>query len=138
MSSFIQRAKSSVHCDEYEAEKLVYSLQSQTLKSLEAFKDPSKTITGENREKSMISPETLKKLNLIEKEPDPTSSNIQSFIEIGWLDPLPIESQENLQIFVEKSKTSFIEAKEVRLLYLPSRAVMIKIMRACIGVKDPN
>lgn len=102
------------------------------------MKDPSYTITDETRENSMIDPDKLKALNLIEKEPEHSSCNIHTFSEIGWLDPLPIDSIENLTVFVEKSKTSFIEAKEKRLLYLPSRAVMIKIMRACIGVRDPN
>lgn len=41
----------------------------------------------------MIALETLKKLDLIEKEADPSSINIETFTEIGWLDPLPTESK---------------------------------------------
>ena len=138
ISGFIQRVLNSDTCDQTEAEKLVWRLQNETFTCLEEFKDPQKTISEETREKSMIDLETLQRLNLVDMEPNPDSGNIESFSEIGWLDPFPIESTQNLKDFVEDLKTSFIEVKKIKFLTLPSRAMMIQIMRACIGVKDPE
>ena len=66
----------SESCDQNEVEKLIYKLQSDILENMSKFKDPSKTISKTARKKCKISMASLKRLNLIDMEPDPQSPYI--------------------------------------------------------------
>ena len=77
---------------------------------------------------------------------------INSFQTIGWPDPFPddcksvkgsIEDGYNLNIPSEAMDLVYEENRYNRdyspnFIYIPKKEVMLKIMRACIGVKNPN
>ena len=73
---------------------------------------------------SYIDPTTYKKLGLAAAG-DGKSCFIETFIEIGWRDPYPIDAE----------KLSFT-IRPIEAFALPSRRLMINIIRACIAKKD--
>ena len=95
ISGFKQRQQEMPDvCNVEEIETLIYRLQSQMILSLENFRDPQKSIKMENKQKAFIPDKTLNNLQLvILNQPDPKSVFIDSFTELGWLDPFPQENQ---------------------------------------------
>ena len=101
-------------------------------------------------------------MGLIEKMPNPKSCFIESLMEIGWLDPFPYteapvtgkkvgakkmkkENAKNLDSmyqstmdYIENLEDGDTECKSCVSFCLPSKSVMIKIMRACISVDKPQ
>lgn len=105
------------------------------------FTDPTCTISKESRELSNIPDETLSQLKLLDVPPNPRSPFIVSLTEIGWLDPFPDEGEDSLKEvneYIDQLEDHDVETKRMESFALPTKSVMIKIMRACIGVGHPS
>lgn len=74
---------------------------------------------------SYIDPKIYKKLGLAAAG-DYKSCFIETFTEIGWRDPYPLDD--------EKVSTYI---RPIEAFALPSRRLMLNIMRACIAKYDP-
>ena len=64
-----------------------------------------------------------------------------SLTEIGWLDPFPDVGEDSLKEvndYIDQLEDHDVETKKMESFALPTKAVMIKIMRACIGVANPS
>ena len=63
---------------------------------------------------------------------------------MGWSDPFPDEHSSLEPVFLEDKnelvydESYYKEEYSPRIIYLPSKLVMIKMMRACIGVDKPQ
>ena len=73
---------------------------------------------------------------------DPFDFKIQSFEQIGVLDPYPNERKEDGEVYnpVKEGNIMFLERRfqphsSPLALYIPSKTVMFKIMRACICIE---
>ena len=93
-------------------------------------------------------------LGLKDVGPNEKSHRIDNLCEIGWLDPFPeIDAFENTfnqerPVALQKQKAALnyvlsIEGEQAGVkkmvsFVLPSKAVIVKIMRACIAVKHPK
>ena len=105
------------------------------------FTDPSCTISKQTKELAHIPDETLKVLDLLDSPPNPKSPFIVSLTEIGWLDPFPDEGEDSLKEvneYIDQLEDHDVETKSMESFALPTKSVMIKIMRACIGVTSPS
>ena len=88
--------------------------------------------------------EVLEELDLQNKEPDSNSCFIESLTELAWLDPFPKDDVDVDRSKYTKSVVDYMfriqerkmEVKTIVSFALPSKAVMIKIMRASIGVEN--
>lgn len=129
-------------CQAEEVEKLIYSLQSYLIKSVEKQEDPRQAIPHEYQRRAYVSNETLERLDLGYKfQTNQKSCFIETFEEVGWLDPFPRIDPETGEIVLdtnEQSKNKYVTTKQLEAFALPSRAVMVQIMRACIGVAHPQ
>jgi len=75
---------------------------------------------------------------------------IMSFWQIGMADPFPDEStfvsdehamigKENLSVDkLVYPRYRYIEGQSPLAIYIPSRPIMVKIMRACMGCHTPD
>ena len=87
--------------------------------------DPENSIYLDTRGRSEIDEKTLRKLNLASSGKS-TSCFIETFAEIGWKDPFPL--QDEVLVDIIRPMESFA---------LPSRRLMLNIMRACVSMSDP-
>ena len=66
--------------------------------------------------------------------------------QVGMFDPYPEDFMEvnfkvpdvNKEIPLMYSVTRYIEGNSPKALYIPSKLVLFKLMRACLGVYDEN
>ena len=67
---------------------------------------------------------------------------INSFWNIGWPDPFPDEHSSIDQEFLKNKEdlvyapSRYVAEHSPIVIYLPNKSVMVKIMRACLGVND--
>ena len=129
------------YCDVDECNLQIFKYQEQFIRALKNFTDPSCTITKEQRALANVPDETLEQLDLKDVDPNPKSPFIVSLTEIGWLDPFPDEGEDSLKEvneYIDKLEDHDVETKRMESFALPTKSVMIKIMRACIGVSHPG
>jgi len=70
---------------------------------------------------------------------------VDNFEGIGMTDPFPDEKfnvmgnvkQPSYQVDVYQ-KSRYVPENSPSVIYIPTRVVMIKMMRACLGVTDPS
>ena len=87
-----------------------------------------------------MGPESEKKLGIDKPEYKPYLIN--SFWGMGWSDPFPDEHssiEPELADMIMEGKLIYNESRyeydrSIVIIYLPSKLVMLKMMRACIGV----
>ena len=72
------------------------------------------------------------------------SYNIWSFEQIGLYDPYPLEHMET-KFYIPKTDEDlvyrsdrYVKGNSPNSIYFPSKLVLFKIMRACIGVENPK
>ena len=79
-------------------------------------------------------------LGLQNKEPDTNSCFIESLTELAWLDPFPKDDIDRNKYtksvidYMYRIQEKKMEVKTIVSFALPSKSVMVKIMRAAIGV----
>ena len=74
----------------------------------------------------------------------PLSNNINSFEQIAWIDPYPQETDVTDDLFKVPLYTEdliyehgrYHEEYQPLMIYIPRKDVMMKLMRACIGIKN--
>ena len=97
------------------------------------------------RKMRQIVPKNQLNLNFFEKYDFNTQNqtwNINSFEQVGWLDPFPFETKKDEECpcfprFVSEmayESDRFIPKLAPFVIYIPKKEIMWKIMRACIGV----
>ena len=107
-------------------------------------------IDSETLANSRVTRDFLKKYDLIEKN---KSFLVNSFWMIGWDDPFPdddefiigsiddpapdLKSPEAADDWVYP-EFRYVEGNAPNQIYIPRKEIMLKIMRACIGVKNPE
>ena len=69
----------------------------------------------------------MKKLGIYEAG-NANSCFIETFTELGWKDPFPSKHGEDFIMTI----------RPVVAFALPSKRLMLNIMRACIGITDPS
>ena len=83
--------------------------------------------------KDMISYIDQKDYELLDlKVSNEKSCFIETFSEIGWIDPFPINPEE------ENDEKLSMPIRPMVAFALPSKRLMLNIIRACIGIKDPQ
>jgi hypothetical protein len=106
-------------------------------------------VSDETLEKSKISSEFLVEYDILEEY---KPFLINSFQTIGWSDPFPDEdlaitgSQDdglNLTIPVSigdlvYQRSRYVKEHSPLHLYVPKKEIMLKIMRACVGIHKPQ
>ena len=128
-------------CDTDEISLQIFKVQEKFIIGLRNFTDPKNTISKQQRENAHIPDEILKQLELLDSPPNPESPFIVSLTEIGWLDPFPDKGEDSLaevNLYVESLEEHEAGTKRMESFALPTKAVMVKIMRACIGVGHPS
>lgn len=85
--------------------------------------------------------EYLKKYDLYDTCDCP--HNINTFAQIGWPDPFPKENSFTSKISKPTSindlvydKNRLFPRKLPKQVYIPRKELMLKMMRACVGVKE--
>ena len=84
--------------------------------------------------------DVLLDLGLQNKEPDTNSCFIESLTELAWLDPFPKDDIDRNKYtksvidYMYRIQEKKMEVKTIVSFALPSKSVMVKIMRAAIGV----
>ena len=84
--------------------------------------------------------DVLLDLGLQNKEPDTNSCYIESLTELAWLDPFPKDDidrnkyTKSVVDYMYRIQEKKMEVKTIVSFALPSKSVMVKIMRAAIGV----
>ena len=146
-------------CDMEEVDLQVFKIQSLLIQELQEFRDPMVMINKQQRDMSYIPLEQLREMGLHDVDPNPKSSFIESLTEIGWLDPFPGElaketpKKRKISKFIKVSAALARQPKVIDYIInleeknsatkavvsfaLPSKAVMVKIMRACVAVSEP-
>ena len=100
--------------------------------------DISSKVTKQTLKESDITMQTEKDLGMMKIEPKPWFIN--SFWTIGWPDPFPDEHSNADKDFLRNKEdlvyqdSRYVKETSPSVIYIPNKVVMIKIMRACIGV----
>ena len=71
---------------------------------------------------------------------------INDWVEIGIMDPFPNERSEDQAVMSSPEKVSqdvyhtsrYVESQSPNVNFIPRQEIMWKLMRSCIGVKDPD
>ena len=108
-------------------------------------------ISFETKSNSVMARDFLKKYNLIVKEPK--DFMINRFFSVGITDPYPNDDlhifgsrddgedtlplPQNVEDFVYPD-SRYTPGKSPYCLYIPNKEIMLKMMRACIKLKNPS
>jgi len=137
---------SQVRFDKQELEELLWSRVNNLINGL----DTNQRISAETKEASAIPPDFLQKYKLADAvEAD---FMVNRFWTVGMGDPYP---DDDLTVIGSRDdprtcelpqtpedqvypQTRLIKGLSPYTLYIPSKEVMVKMMRSCITVKDPQ
>ena len=160
-------------CDVDEINLQVFKIQEWIMSDLEAaIEKGADALSAETKKLSALPDKDLKDFDLLEDpnaKVDLKSPNINSFAEIGWIDPFPMEKSEGgpaqkmpklsaakkkamnekalAEAIAQEQKKALEFArnleggggiKKILSIVFPVRIMMIKMMRACIGVSKPQ
>ena len=79
----------------------------------------------------------MKKLGLAEACENP--NHIDNFEELGWLDPFPDKKgTTEVETLDGDDEEAEINVRTIVAFAFPSKKMMVKIMRACVGVESPS
>ena len=94
-----------------------------------------------------VDPELTDFLGMNDIEIEPKKFNINSFSQIGMVDPFPFENKYEREhpLVVPVSINDMVydykryyPANSVPQIYIPRKELMYKLMRACMGVEDAS
>lgn len=125
-------------CHKEALEECLYKVQTLILGRI----DISKTVSPTTAIEGGMSPALEKALGISKPQIKPWLVN--SFWNIGWPDPFPDEhSSMDREFLVDRTALVYEEARyheeySPSAVWIPSKLVLIKLMRACIGVDKPE
>ena len=100
-------------------------------------------VTDKTKKEGAISINLEHELGIVgeqEENLEPKPWLINSLWSIGWPDPFPDEFSGIEQDFLRNNddlvyhKSRYTEDQSPSIIYIPSKIVMVKLMRACMGV----